>query len=148
MVVSERFDILFEGMPEEKALLLLQTNPDDLPNPVDKYMAATKLAACRSERSLEGLIAAVQLDPENLINRITRRKALEALGRRKDEKALPSLFSALRFDDEPSVINALDSIAQIGSPLTADQSDQLLEALQSSDTVSYTHLTLPTTPYV
>ena len=133
MVVSERFDILFEGMPEEKALLLLQTNPDDLPNPVDKYMAATKLAACRSERSLEGLIAAVQLDPENLINRITRRKALEALGRRKDEKALPSLFSALRFDDEPSVINALDSIAQIGSPLTADQSDQLLEALQSSD---------------
>ena len=87
MVVSERFDILFEGMPEEKALLLLQTNPDDLPNPVDKYMAATKLAACQSERSLEGLIAAVQLNPEDLINRITRRKALKALGRRKDEKA-------------------------------------------------------------
>lgn len=119
MGVSERFDILFEGMPEEKALILLQTDPDDLSNPVDKYMAATKLAACRSERSLEGLIAAVQLDPENLINRITRRKALEALGRRKDERALPSLFSALHFDDEPSVINALDSIAQIGSPITA-----------------------------
>ena len=66
MDVSERFDILFEGMPEEKALLLLQTDPDDLSNPVDKYMAATKLAACRSERSLEGLIAAVQLDPETL----------------------------------------------------------------------------------
>ena len=31
------------------------------------------------------------------------------------------------------MINALDSIAQIGFPLTADQSDQLLEALQSSD---------------
>ena len=72
MVVSERFDILFEGMPEEIALLLLDTNPDELPNPVDKYMSATKLAACQSERSLEGLIAAVQLNPENLINRITR----------------------------------------------------------------------------
>ena len=67
MGVSERFDILFEGMPEEKELLLLQTDPDDLSsNPVDKYIAATKLAACRSERSLEGLIAAVQLDPETL----------------------------------------------------------------------------------
>ena len=119
MGVSERFDILFEGMPEEKALLLLQTNPDDLPNPVDKYMAATKLAACRSERSLEGLIAAVQFDPENLINRITHRKALEALRRRKDERAIPSLFSALHFDYEPSVIIALDSIAQIGSLITA-----------------------------
>ena len=86
MVVSERFDILFEGMPEEKALLLLQTNPDDLPNPVDKYMAATKLAACRSERSLEGLIAAVQIDPENLINRITRRKALKPLAAGKTRR--------------------------------------------------------------
>ena len=120
MGVSERFDILLEGMLTGKELLLLQTDPDDLSsNPVDKYMAATKLAACRSERSLEGLIAAVQLDPENLINRITRLKALEVLGRRKDEKALPSLFSTLHFDNEPSVINVLDSIAQIGSPITA-----------------------------
>ena len=79
MVVSERFNILFEGMPEEKALLLLQTNPDDLPNPVDKYMAATRLAAYQSERSLEGLIAAVQLSPENLINRIHAEKLWKPL---------------------------------------------------------------------
>ena len=148
--MAERFDILFEGMPEDKALLLLQTDPDDLANPVDKYMAATRLAACQSDRSLQGLIDAVQLDPENLINRITRRKVLEALGRRKSEQALPSLFSALLFDDEPSVVNALDSIAQIGSPLTDRQSDQLLDALESSDTQkrsaiqAHTRLKLPT----
>ena len=86
MVVSERFDILLEGMPEEKALLLLQTNPDDLPNPVDKYMAATKLAACRSERSLEGLITAVQLDPEHLINRIHAEKLWKPLAAGKTRK--------------------------------------------------------------
>ena len=84
--MAERFDILFEGMPEDKALLFLQTDPDDLANPVDKYMAATRLAACQSDRSLQGLIDAVELDPENLINRITRRKVLEALGRRKMNK--------------------------------------------------------------
>jgi bilin biosynthesis protein len=131
--MSERFDVLFEGMPEEKALMYLRADPEKLDNPVDKYMAATKLAACHSERSLDGLIEAVGLNPENLINRITRRKALEALGRRKDKKSLPHLFNALCFDDEPSVINAIDSIAQIGEPLTDEQCNQLIGAIDSSD---------------
>ena len=131
--MSERFDILFEGLSEEKALELLKTNPEDLANPVEKYTAATRLAASRSERSLEGLIEAVQLDPGNLFNRITRRKVLEALGRRRDARALPALFKALAFDDETSVINAVDSIAQIGATLDSDQSQALRFALRGSD---------------
>ena len=131
--MAERFDILFEGLEEEKALELLKTNPEELKNPVEKYTAATRLAACKSDRSLEGLIEATDLNPDNLFNRITRRKVLEALGRRRDPRALPCLFKALNFDDEPSVINAVDSIAQIGEPLTTSQSALLAKALDGSD---------------
>ena len=128
--MAERFDILFEGMSEESSLKILLSDPKDLSNPVDKYMAATRLAACTSEESLQGLISAVDLDPEDLFNRITRRKAIEALGRRKDVQALECLFKALKFDDEPSVINAADSITQISAPLTESQCESLLDALK------------------
>ena len=131
--MAERFDVLFEGLSEESSLKILLSDPKDLPNPVDKYMAATRLAACSSEESLQGLISAVDLDPEDLFNRITRRKAIEALGRRKDVQALDCLFKALEFDDEPSVINAADSITQISAPLTESQCDSLLQALKGSD---------------
>ena len=131
--MSERFDVLFAGLPEEKAIELLKTNPEKLKNPVEKYTAATRLAACQSDASLEALIEAISLDQENLFNRITRRKVLEALGRRRDCRALPGLFNALAFDDEPSVINAVDSIAQIGSPLSEEQRKTLLKALEGSD---------------
>ena len=131
--MAERFDVLFEGLSEESSLKILFSDPRDLPNPVDKYMAATRLAACSSEESLQGLISAVDLDPEDLFNRITRRKAIEALGRRKDVQALDCLFKALEFDDEPSVINAADSITQISAPLTESQCDSLLQALKGSD---------------
>ena len=131
--MSERFDVLFAGLAEEKAIELLKTNPEELKNPVEKYTAATRLAACQSDESLEALIEAIGLEQENLFNRITRRKVLEALGRRRDSRALPGLFSALRFDDEPSVINAVDSIAQIGSALDNEQRRALLNALKGSD---------------
>ena len=131
--MAERFDVLFEGLSEESSLKILLSDPRDLPNTVDKYMAATRLAACSSEESLQGLISAVDLDPEDLFNRITRRKAIEALGRRKDVQALDCLFKALEFDDEPSVINAADSITQISAPLTERQCDSLLRALKGSD---------------
>ena len=131
--MSERFDVLFAGLPEEKAIELLQTDPEELKNPVEKYTAATRLAACNSDASLRALIEAIDLDPDNLFNRITRRKALEALGRRRDSRALPGLFSALTFDDEPSVINAVDSIAQIGAALDEEQRRTLLDALGGSD---------------
>ena len=131
--MSERFDVLFAGLAEEKAIELLKTNPEELKNPVEKYTAATRLAACQSDESLEALIEAISLEQENLFNRITRRKVLEALGRRRDSRALPGLFSALSFDDEPSVINAVDSIAQIGSALDNEQRRALLNALKGSD---------------
>ena len=131
--MSERFDVLFAGLPEEKAIELLKTNPEELKNPVEKYTAATRLAACQSDESLEALIEAISLEQENLFNRITRRKVLEALGRRRDPRALPGLFSALAFDDEPSVINAVDSISQIGFALEDEQRRTLLNALRGSD---------------
>ncbi len=131
--MSERFDVLFAGLPEEKAIELLKTNPEELKNPVEKYTAATRLAACQSDASLEALIEAISLEQENLFNRITRRKVLEALGRRRDPRALPGLFSALAFDDEPSVINAVDSISQIGFALEDEQRRTLLNALRGSD---------------
>ena len=133
--MSERFDILFQGLEEESALKLILANPDDLANPVDKYMAATRLGASQTPESLDVLIQAIDLDPENLFNRITRRKAAEALGRRKDPKALPGLFKALGFGDEAAVINAVDSISQIGAALDQKQCDQLLSALEGSDNI-------------
>ena len=131
--MSERFDVLFEGLEEKSALQLVLANPEELSNPVDKYMAATRLGASTTEASLNVLIEAVGLDPENLFNRITRRKVLEALGRRKDQRALPALFQALSFDDEPAVVNAVDSIAQIAAPLEKEQCQQLLHALHGGD---------------
>ncbi len=131
--MAERFDILFEGLSEEKSIDILLSDPTSLTNPVDKYMAATRLAACTSDSSLQALIQAVDLDPENLFNRITRRKAIEALGRRKDTQALNCLFKALEYDDEPAVINATDSISQISADLSDEQSKALLKVLQGSD---------------
>ena len=74
--MPQRLDILFEGLEEEKALELFKANPEKLRNPVVKYNAATRLAACTSDRSLEGLIEATDLNLDNLFNRITCRKVL------------------------------------------------------------------------
>ena len=50
--MSERFDILFQGLEEETARKLILANPDELANPVDKYMAATRLGASQTPESL------------------------------------------------------------------------------------------------
>jgi hypothetical protein len=81
--------------------------------------ASSKIADCRLHRLPD-------------FNRITRRKAIEALGRRKNVRALDCLFKALAIDDEPSVINAADSITQISAPLTESQCNSLLKALKGS----------------
>ena len=78
--MSERFDVLFAGLAEEKAIELLKTNPEELKNPVEKYTAATRLAACQSDESLEALIEAISLEQENLFNRITRQRCWKLLG--------------------------------------------------------------------
>ena len=115
--MAERFDTLFSGMSEEAAMRALRSDPAELDNPGTKYLAATRLGACTSAASLDRLIEAGSNTTDNLYERITRRKALEALGRRKDPKALPVLIQALQAEDEPTVVNAADAIARIGSPL-------------------------------
>ena len=115
--MSERFDTLFAGMSEETAMETLLKPPAELKNPGLKYLAATRLGACQSPESLQRLLAAGANDSDDLYERITRRKALEALGRRKDRSALPVLLAALQADDEPTVVNAADAIARLGTPL-------------------------------
>ena len=131
--MSERFDTLFAGMSEETAMETLLKPPAELKNPGLKYLAATRLGACQSPESLQRLLAAGANDSDDLYERITRRKALEALGRRKDGSALPVLLAALQADDEPTVVNAADAIARLGTPLNKEEQTALLKALQGPD---------------
>ena len=131
--MAERFDNLVEGLSEKQAIAVILADPETLDRPVDKYMAATRLGASDTEESLDILIKASELSPEHLFDRITRRKAIEALGRRKSPKALPSLFRALSCTDEAAVINAVDAITKIGEPLTDNDHNVLLRALEGED---------------
>jgi len=147
--MSERFDTLFSGMSEENALNLIITDPSQLDNPGVKYLAASRLGACTSQQSLDRLIEVASKESDDLYERITRRKALEALGRRKQKTALPVLIEALTDQDEPTVVNAVDSIARIGASLTETQQQQLLTALNGPDNQkraviqAFTRLNLP-----
>ena len=131
--MSERFDTLFSGMSEESAMSTLLKDPGELDNPGLKYLAATRLGACTSPESLDLLLKAGANPSENLYERITRRKALDALGRRKSPKALPVLLQALTAEDEPTVVNAADAIARIGTPLDDGGQTSLIRALQGPD---------------
>lgn len=131
--MGERFDNLVEGLSEEHAMAVILADPDTLERPVDKYMAATRLGVSNSDESLNILIQAAELNPENLFDRITRRKAIDALGRRKSAKALPALFRSLNCSDQPAVINAIDAITRIGSPLSGSDQKQLLRVLEGED---------------
>ena len=111
----------------------LRSNPAELKNPGEKYLAATRLGACTSAASLERLIEAGGNSSDNLYERITRRKALEALGRRKSPQALPVLIQALHSEDEPAVVNAADAIARIGAPLEQSGITALIQALAGPD---------------
>lgn len=133
MKMSERFDILFEGMNEDTAIDFLNTENNMLKNPGIKYLAASRLGACKSENSLVILRRLASQDTDNLYDKITKRKAIDAIGRRKDTESIPILLKCLEEDDEPAVINAADSIGRIGKVL--DNSDQqvLAGALNGSD---------------
>lgn len=131
--MGERFDTLFSGMSEEVAMATLRSDPAELKNPGEKYLAATRLGACSSAASLERLIEAGGNSSDNLYERITRRKALEALGRRKNPQALPVLIQALESEDEPAVVNAADAIARIGAPLEQSGITALIRALAGPD---------------
>ena len=79
--MSERFDTLFAGMSEERAMETLLKPPAELKNPGLKYLAATRLGACQSPESLQRLLAAGANDSDDLYERITRRKALRRVMR-------------------------------------------------------------------
>ena len=131
--MAERFDNLVEGLTEDRAMSVILADPETLDRPVDKYMAATRLGASDTEESLDVLIKAAELSPEHLFDRITRRKAIDALGRRKSTRALPTLFRSLSCTDEAAVINAVDAITKIGSPLTESNQGSLIKALDGED---------------
>lgn len=131
--MSERFDTLFSGMSEESAIKILQTNTKELDNPGTKYLAATRLGACSSAQSFQLLIETASNTSEELYERITRRKALDALGRRKSPQAIPVLLEAMDSEDEPTVVNASDALARIGSQLSEAQQDRMLKALDGPD---------------
>ena len=131
--MAERFDALFAGISEDKAMRQITTPACELDNPVSKYMAATRLGACSSEVSFQALIDCLSLEIDDLYERITRRKAIEALGRRRDHRALPHLINCLGGEDEIAIIDAVDAIIKLGATLDHVQSKQLSDALDGSD---------------
>lgn len=131
--MSERFDILFEGMNEETAIDYLNTNNNMLKNPGIKYLAASRLGACKSENSLVLLRRLASQDTDNLYDKITKRKAIEAIGRRKDIESIPILLKCLAGEDEPAVINAADSVGRIGKILDNNEQLVLAGALNGTD---------------
>lgn len=131
--MADRFDSLFEGMSEDQAIENLSNAAVLLKNPGHKYLAATRLGACSSERSLQILLKVADTIEDNLYEIIARRKAIDALGRRKSSQAIPILFKAILDRDEPTVVNAADAITKI-SPLINDlQYEKLLVALNGPD---------------
>ena len=132
MANSQRFDGLFSWMSESNAIAVLNQPCKELDNPGIKYIAATRLGACRSVESLEALVVASSGEREDIFERITRRKAIEALGRRKDPSTLAVIQKALLSDDEQTVVNAVDSLITIGLPLTLEIKTILLCLLQHS----------------
>ncbi len=131
--MGERFDNVFAGMGEAEAMETLLADTASLAQPVSKYIAATRLGASSSEESLDVLIKASALESDDLYDRIARRKAIDALGRRKNGRAIPVLIKALSCDDEIAVINAIDSITKIDTPLTDDQTQAIGLALTGPD---------------
>ena len=100
MANSQRFDGLFSWMSESNAIAVLNQPCKELDNPGIKYIAATRLGACRSVESLEALVVASSGEREDIFERITRRKAIEALGRRMDPSTLAVIQNAMLSDDE------------------------------------------------
>jgi len=132
MANSKRFDGLFAWMSESNAITVLNQPSQELENPGVKYIAATRLGACTSEESLRALVTASCGEREDIFERITRRKAIEALGRRKDPSTLTVIHQALFSADEPTVVNAVDSLISMGLPLTQETNTALLNLLQNS----------------
>ncbi|MEM9008497.1 MAG: HEAT repeat domain-containing protein, partial [Cyanobacteria bacterium P01_F01_bin.86] len=105
-------------LTEDHAIELLETPPEQLEDPADRYIAASQLVNHPSDRTLKALIAAVQLPVTDLNSRIVRRKAVETLGYLKATPALSILHGCLQDEDGYTVQNAVWSIGEIGTENT------------------------------
>ncbi|NEO83951.1 MAG: HEAT repeat domain-containing protein [Spirulina sp. SIO3F2] len=111
------------SLTEDQAILLLETPPEQLDDPADRYIAASQLVNYPSDRAIQALIKALTLPVEDLNSRIVRRKAVETLGYLKATAALPFLQERLQDEDPYTVQNAIWSIGEIGCP---DQPEQTI----------------------
>ena len=102
------------SLTEDQAISLLETPPDQLDTPEDRYIAASQLVNHPSDRTINALIAAIQTPSLDLNSRIVRRKAVETLGYLKAVAALPVLRLCLQDEDGYTVQNAVWSLGEIG----------------------------------
>ena len=112
------------SLTEDQAISLLETPPDQLDEPEDRYIAASQLVNYPSDRAINALMAAIQTPSVDLNSRIVRRKAVETLGYLKAAAALPILRLCLQDDDGYTVQNAVWSLGEIGV-----QDDVILEEI-------------------
>ncbi|MCG8364790.1 MAG: HEAT repeat domain-containing protein [Pseudanabaenales cyanobacterium] len=102
------------SLTEDQAIALLETPPEQLDAPEDRYIAASQLVNYPGDRAINALIAAIQTPSVDLNSRIVRRKAVETLGYLKAATALPILQLCLQDDDGYTVQNAIWSLGEIG----------------------------------
>lgn len=113
---NNRFANLF-GLSEAQAIALLDKPQDQIGEDDSRYVAASQLAFCPSNASIDALIRAIHhnTDP-SLENRIARRKAIESLGKLQADRALHEIASCLNeTDDTYTIENAVWSIGEIGT---------------------------------
>ncbi|MBT9315611.1 HEAT repeat domain-containing protein [Leptothoe spongobia] len=100
-------------LTEEQAITLLSTPTEQLEDPTDRYIAASRLVEYPSERAVEALIQAIHQPGDDLDNRIVRRKSVETLGHLRAAQALPTIRVCLEDDDCYTVENAVWAIGEI-----------------------------------
>ncbi|MGD2181809.1 HEAT repeat domain-containing protein [Lusitaniella coriacea] len=112
--MDKRFANLF-GLTEEKAIAVLDTPQDRLGEDDSRYIAASHLASCPSDRAIAALTRAIENTESSLDNRIVRRKSMESLGRLQAKSALPIVRTGLADDDCYTVEVAAWAIGEIGT---------------------------------
>ncbi|MEM9135740.1 MAG: HEAT repeat domain-containing protein [Cyanobacteria bacterium P01_F01_bin.42] len=113
MTTNQKFSIFH--LTEKQAIELLDTDPQNLESPSDRYIAATQLVNYPTSATIDALIRAVQTEAPTLDTRIVRRKAVETLGYIKADIALPIIQECLQDDDCYTVENAAWAIGEIGT---------------------------------
>ncbi|MEM9153595.1 MAG: HEAT repeat domain-containing protein [Cyanobacteria bacterium P01_F01_bin.33] len=113
--MDNRFAYLFAGLSEDRAIALLEMSCDELEDPSERYVAASRMSNFPpSDRGIQALIAAVKNADDSLDNRIVRRKAVETLGRYKATTAREIIQACLTDDDSYLVENSAWALAEIG----------------------------------